>query len=637
MFVEIFKNNGIEYLRLVKSIQSTTSKGKKTSTKKVVLNIGPLKNFTDGKEDYIKRLKDSYKNGNPLIPVLNPYVEKKEEIKHYDCFLQEGDPDCIGHAKIFSHILIEKILEELGIISWINRYKALTTYEFDLVGFIRLLIYGRILNPVSKISTAKQNKDYYNDIVKDIYDYNIYDSLDFLYEYQSSLTNKINTNLIKKFNRTTEVIYYDVTNFFFEIERPDNDITDDFGNVIERGQRKFGVSKEHRPLPIVQMGLFMDEQGVPISIKMFPGNTLDHQTIKKSLHDTIDNLKLDRFIFVGDRGMYNGDNAYYLRQRNNGYIISKSILKTSAKEKAWIFDKNDYIEDNDGFKHKSRILKRKVKVNDNLNTRYANYTVVSENSIINSEINDEYIVEKVVVYFSKSYYEKQLAENKSFIEFLDKFKTSPTSFRISKLQSKNLKSFIKDDQVENYKTGEILNSKDLVNIIDYQKVDKWKEQFGYYQIVTSEIKKTDKEIIEIYHKLSRIEDQFRVMKSSLETRPLFVRKKEHIEAHLLVCMISLIVLRIIQNKIVDYKKKTNTIKKEKDSKRLWDMGISSDRLVRALNKWKISYLTNDLYRFYDIDDQDLKLILNAFNIEIPSKLFTKIELRQFKTNINIFK
>ena len=594
MALEIITNNGYKYIRVVEN-KYVVVNGSPSCRKKVILNVGPVSKFDDGKPDYIKRLKESFKNGNPLIPSLLPYVEKKAIRETYDISFKEGDPDCIGHNKLFANALLERIMEEIGITSFIGKYKAQTNYEFDLMGFVRLLIYGRILNPASKIATVNQNDNYYNDVIKDIYKYNIYDTLSFLYDYKDKLINWVNNRLISKFNRTTNVIYYDVTNFFFEIEEPDEG---------EDDLRKMGVSKEHRKQPIVQMGLFMDEQGVPISIETFPGNTLDHLTLKTALNKSVNNLTLDRFILVGDRGMYRGDNSFYLTNMNNGYIISKSIEKTAIQEKEWIYNQEGYTVVSKDFKYKSRIIKRKVKVGE--------------------ELKD--ITEKVVVYFSKKFCDKQMHENKSFLEFIDKLQKNPENFRITKSQSSSLRKFLKKELI-NDKTGEILNSKDLKTLIDFDKINKYKESFGYYQIVTSELDMDDRKVIDTYHGLSRIEDQFRVMKGDLETRPMYVRTKEHINSHILICLLSLIIIRIIQNKVINY------CEPEVDNK--WSMGLSGSRIQTALNKWTVCEITNGYYRFNDIDDKDLKLILDSFGINIPLKLFKKMELHNIKTSIKV--
>lgn len=624
MYVEKCLNNGIGYLRLVKSERYLNSKGVKTARKVTVFNIGPLSRFDDGLPNYVERLKKSYKDGTPIIDSLYPHIESALPREKYTISFQEGDPDCIGEPKLYCQVLLERIMQELGIVSFVNRYKQLTKIEFDLLGFFRLLVYGRILNPSSKISTVRQNDDYYNPILsKDFYEYNVYDTLSFVDEYTPNLLRKINTSLTKNFGRNSKIVYYDVTNFFFEIDKPDDDIEDEEGNIIEKGTRKNGVCKEERKLPIVQMGLFMDDKGLPISIEIFPGNTLDHQTLITSLTNTIDTMDLPKFIFVGDRGMCNGPNLLHLTQKNHGYVVSKSIAKTSAKEKEWIYSRDGYnadvmnfIDDEKNeyeeitFEYKSRIVNRYIKdPNTDLKTK---------------------ITEKVVVYWSKKFYNKQLRENQSFLKFVEKLKENPSSFRISATQSKSLKKFLKDE-VEIKSVGEIVDSKDLKLLIDDEKINEFKREMGYYQIVTSELEKSEKEIIEIYHGLSRIEDQFKIMKSDLVTRPIYVNTKEHIKAHLVICMISLLIMRIIQNKIVDYKNQNNLSSNSK----YWQMGLTGERIQKALNKWQVDTLNNEYYRFNNLNNSDLKLILKSFDIDIPVKLFKKADLKSIKTNIKI--
>ncbi|NLE05388.1 MAG: IS1634 family transposase [Crenarchaeota archaeon] len=610
MFVEVFNNNGIKYLRLVEGIRIINDKGRPSVRKKVLLNIGPLSKFDDGKSDYVKRLKESFKNGKPLIASLLPFVNSTNLKEEYSFLLSEGDPDCIGHPKLYSHSLLERILEELGLVSLFASYKALTKIKFDLLGFFRLLTYGRVLSPASKFSTVKQNDDYYEKIVKEVYPYNIYDTLSFIYDYKKQIINRINTNIINKANRKNNLIFYDVTNFFFEIEENDDDIKVDDEVIL--GIRKRGVSKEYRPQPIVQMGLFMDEEGMPISIEIFPGNTLDHLTVGKALAKNIDNVVNSRYIFVGDRGICNYQTVCHLTDRNKGYIFSRSIKKSTTEEKNWIIGEDDYINVSSEFKYKSKVIKKTVK---------------DENG------EKREIVQKVVSYWSKSFYDKEYAENKSFLEFLDKLITSPASFRVSKTQAKSIKSFLKKDLL-NSSTGEIINSNSLKAMIDLEKIDEYKKFMGYYQIVTSELNMDDLEVIEKYHGLSQIENQFRIMKSDLQTRPIFVRNKEHIEAHLIVCMIALLILRIIQKKIVG----SNLVKsKTKSNKKLsWQMGLTGERIQRALHKWTIDKLPGDYYRFNNLDDSDLKLILDAFKIKIPVKLYRKLELKNLKTSIKIF-
>ena len=303
MFVEVVQNNGNKYIRLVQSVRVTNKSGYKVSQKKVIKNIGPLDRFDDGQPDYIERLKKSFKAGNPLIPGLLPYCPESRPVETYRFSIREGSPDCFGHPKLFSHFLLERILEELGLNTFFSAYKGFTKLEYDVYGFAKLLIFGRLLKPASKCATVRQNDDYYEPILKNFNPDNVYDTLSFIADNKDKILRRINTNLMKKAGRSPEIIYYDMTNFYFEIEDADDDRLDEDGSVLEKGQRKFGVCKEERHQPIVQMGLFMDDDGIPISIASFPGSTLDHLTLRPAMQKTIDDLEFSRFILIADRGI----------------------------------------------------------------------------------------------------------------------------------------------------------------------------------------------------------------------------------------------------------------------------------------------------------------------------------------------
>ena len=303
MFVECYKNHGVNTLRLVEGKSGVSKNGKRTVTKRVILTLGPLHRYDDGEPDYVKRLKQSFVDGNPLIDSLLPYCSTEIIKKQYKFTYTAGDPHCFGEPKLYSHSLIDRILEELGLLAAVRSYKGFSKLEYDVLGLFRLWVYGRSLNPASKSATFSQNDDYYESIVRSDNMYNVYDALDFIHAHKKQLVNRLNTKLSQATGRKNSVIYYDVTNFFFETDRPDEDYEED-GKII-KGTRQYGVCKEERKLPIVQMGLFMDENGIPISIEMFPGNTLDHLTVETALTNNIDDVVNSRFIFIADRGICN--------------------------------------------------------------------------------------------------------------------------------------------------------------------------------------------------------------------------------------------------------------------------------------------------------------------------------------------
>lgn len=608
MYIECFTNNAKPYLRLVQSVRIINKSGKKVPQKQVVFNIGPLERFDDGQPDYVERLKKSFKAGVPLIPSLEPYCQEEKQPESYHIAIQEGSSDCFGHPKIFSHILLERILEELGLNTFFSSYKGFTKIEYDIYGFAKLLIFGRLLNPASKSATIRQNENYLEPVLGPHNPDNVFDTLDFIAENKDKIIRRLNTNLVKKAHRSPEIIYYDVTNFYFEIESPDEELLDQEGNLIEKGLRKMGVCKEERKLPIVQMGLFMDDEGIPIAIETFPGNTLDHLTLRKSLEKNIDGLDFSRFILIADRGICNYQNLLHILDAGNGYIVSKSLLKSTKEERNWAYDDEGYLSVSEDFKYKSRIVKKSVK-DENGNVRT--------------------ITEKAVVYWSRKFQEGAEQENRKFLDFLKKLQEHPENFRITAIQAKSLRKFFKREYV-NEKTGEILDSSKIRALIDFDKVAEYRKSLGYYQIVTSELTMDAREVIEKYHGLTQIEDQFRVMKGDLETRPLFVRTPEHITAHLLICLIALIMMRIIQKRIKE------SAAFSADPSLYWSSGLNSNRIQSALNRWKVDLLPGEMYRFMDADDPDLKLILDAFGIRISQKLYRRAELRHLKSQINVF-
>lgn len=608
MFIEKIKNNGKDYLRLVHAVRKPNKDGLMVSTKKVLLNIGPLSRFDDGQPDYLERLKRSFKAGDPLIPSLKPYCTQQPPAETFRLTFQEGSPDCFGHPKLFSHLLLERILEELGLNTFFSSYKGFTKLEYDVYGFAKLLIFGRLLDPASKSATVRQNDNYYEPILGPHNPDNVFDTLDFISDNKDKIIRRMNTNLVKKAHRSPQIVYYDVTNFFFEIGAPDDDILDEEGNVLEKGLRKMGVCKEQRKLPIVQMGLFMDDDGIPIAIETFPGNTLDHLTLRPALKKDIDGLDLSRFILIADRGICCYKNLLHVLDAGNGYIVSKSLLKSTKKEQEWAYSDEGYIQTSEDFKYKSRIVKRTVKDE-------AGWSRTIE--------------ERVVVYWSRKFQARSEKENKKFLDFLKRLEETPENFRITAMQSKRLRKFFKKECV-NQKTGEIVDSTDIKAFIDFDKVREYRGSMGYYQIVTSELTMEPQQVIDRYHGLTQIEDQFRVMKGDLDTRPLYVRTPEHVEAHLLICMIALIMLRIIQKRLV----RSGVV--AVDPAAYWSSGLSGERIQQALNRWNVDALSGDLYRFMDIDDPDLKLILDAFQIHIPAKLYRRAELKGIKKDIKIF-
>ena len=607
MHIEKFTVCGRSYLRLVRSKRRLTRNGKPISGKELVLGLGPLSRHDDGKPDYLQRLRASFRAGKPLIKELEPFVGEAPKERILVPF-EPGDAKCLGKPKRLAATILDPVFNALGLDELFASIKFSSKIGYDLAGIVRLLTYGRILEPASKSATMEQNGKYFRPLVSSTNDDNVYDALDVIQKHAKQIVQRMNTCVTRGTGRSSKVVFYDVTNFFFETPRPDPDETDADGNVIEKGLRKMGVSKENRKQPIVQLGLFLDDNGIPISFGMFPGNTLDHHTLRPAMKETVDALGLERFVLVADRGMYSGTNMCHVTDAGNGYIVAKSLRKSTKQEIAWAVSPEGYDFSDEKFRCKSRIVNRTVALPDGKKRIFK---------------------EKVVVYWSRSFYERELRENASFLSFVEKLKANPGGFRITAAQSQSLRRFLKKDVLDR-KTGNVLDGTKLAAMIDDEKLSAFNDLFGYYQIVTSELDMPDREVIDKYHGLTQIEDQFREMKSTLETRPIYVRTREHIEAHLMVCFIALTMMRLIQ-------RKTKSALGAEFGKDLdWTYGLPGARVAKALADWQVDELPGDYYQMQNVDVDDIGLLLKAFGLEIPAKIYTNGDIRELKSSVNPF-
>ena len=607
MTIERVINHGIAYLRLTASLGLKKAGGRVVQRRKVVLSLGPMSRHDDGKPDYLQRLRESYRAGRPLIKELEPYVDGSAKSR-IPVIFEHGDTKCLGKPKRMAATILDPVFNALGLDELFASVKFSSRIGYDLTGIVRLLTYGRLLDPASKSATMSQNDKYYRPPVSSTNDDNVYDALDVIQRNAKQIVQRMNTCVTRGTGRSSKVVFYDVTNFFFETPRQDPDTTDADGNVIEKGLRKMGVSKENRRQPIVQLGLFLDDEGIPISFGMFPGNTLDHHTLRPAMEKTVDSLGLKRFVLVADRGMYSGTNMCHVTDAGNGYIVAKSLRKSTKQEIAWAISPGGYDFSDEKFRCKSRIVNRTVVLPDGKRRTFK---------------------EKVVVYWSKRFYERELHENASFLSFVERLKANPGGFRITAAQSQSLRRFLRKDVLDR-KTGNVLDGTKLAAMIDDQKLSEFNELFGYYQIVTSELDMPDREVIDKYHGLTQIEDQFREMKSTLETRPVYVRTREHIEAHLMVCFIALTMMRLIQRKT------KAALGPEFGEELDWTYGIPGARLASALREWQVTELPGDYYQMLNASEGDIVTLFKAFGIDIPAKIYTKGDLRELKSAINPF-
>lgn len=602
MYIECAKMKGRSpYLR-VSETYNITEKGVTKIKKRIVKNIGPLPKYDDGEPEYVERLKRSFKEGKPLIKELEELAAanptKDIVTIRFDRRVRD---ECYSDPKNIGYFMLDALFEGLGINEVLRLRKSRGKIGHDVAGLAKLLVFGRALSPDSKIGTYESRGEYLFEVAKSERAQDIYDALGDLDASGEAIQKRMNLRIGQRIGRDTEVCFYDVTNYYFETGENDEDETDADGEVVRKGLRKKGVSKEKRKSPIVQMGLFIDDNNIPISYQLFSGNDTDVTTLRPAMKKTINNMKLGRVIVVADGGLNSGPNIGHILGEKNGYIVSKSTKKSDKATKAWMLDETGYEYNKEGtFKSKSKVRKRTIKLEDKSTME---------------------ITEKIVCFWSKKHWEKERRENQKFIEYLESAIAFPDKLKDSQ---KKIEKFLKKMEIDK-STGEVVDTATHLSL-DMAKIQEYLDLMGYYTIMTSETGKTDKDIISKYHGLSRIEDSFRITKSDLEARPVFVSTPEHINAHFLTCFIALTMIRIIQHKILKHQGKTT------DSTENWESGLTAERIQSALRDFRADILPGDYFRLSKPSD-DLNLIFDSLGVDINLLLPTVKDLRDLKYSI----
>ena len=483
-----------------------------------------------------------------------------------------------NNRKNFGYAALSKIYHELEIDKFlISKFKDRDVSEFKINNIMKLLVFARALMPDSKKSTY-ENKDIFfessNFSLKELYN-----ALTYIEPLKEKLQQHIYEHIQEQYKPNNECAFYDVTNYYFEID--DND---DF--------RKKGVCKEHRPNPIVQMGLFMDSLGLPMCYKLFEGNTNDCSTLRPMVQELQKNYNVGRVIVVADKGLNTGNNIAYNKAIGNGYVMSLSIRGSNAEMKEYVLKDNGYKYNSDKtYKVKSRFYPREI-------------TITKKDKETGKITKTKKIVdEKQVIFWSADYAKRAKAERQPAIE-----KAKELIGNVQKFNKKNCYGAAKyiKHLVFDKNTGEIIVAKSKLSI-DEEKIAEEEKYDGYYAIVTSEMDKSDDEIIDIYRGLWRIEETFKVTKSELDARPVYVSRKDHIEAHFLTCFIALVLGRVLQHKL--------------------DKKYSVGKIFDTLAKCNCSNFQENYYLF-DFYDSILADIGSVTNIDFSLKNRTLQDIKK---------
>ena len=469
----------------------------------------------------------------------------------------EDDTFNIGYA------YLKKIFQDLDIYSVLKNKQYSTNIEYSLSKACELLIYSRIIDPGSIKYTYEHKTQFFEPFDLSLDD--LYRSLRPMLDCKEDIFKTIWNNTKDKYNRDASTSYYDCTNYYFEIEYDDEDIKDKNGNIIQKGLRKRGPEKNHRPDPIVEMGLLLDNKGFPISYNLFSGNTSEKETLVPEIHNIKRRHNIDKVIVVADRGLNCSDNMIKTaglnldKENRDGYIYGQSVRGSDQEFKEWVL-KEDYITDNiiddDGneikFIHKSRIYPKKMYVTrDDLG--------LTENG--NKRRQSVTVDQKQMVYYSQKYADKQRRDRQMVIDKAKDLINNPGNYtRATSYGAAGYVNNIKFDK----KTGAVSDGCELS--LNQEKIDEDAKYDGYYSIVTSEEHLSDIELRNIYRGLAKIEETFKITKSEFNARPVNVRLEDHIDAHFLICFISLVIIRLLQSEINNKYTIKNILEKIKNFK-----------------------------------------------------------------------
>ena len=532
--------------------------GKKTTTRNV-RNFGKhseLLKITDDPLAYVKaeieKMNEEQRVGKvsyELTADFNEYVKKTDETSSSSTWLNIG------------YFLIQNIFKDLSLKTYFRQRAKDRKYTFDCYTISRFLTYARILDPSSKHATWNKLETYYE---KPGFDYqHILRFMDVLAEDPEGYLRWLYDNSNKCVKRDSSVLYYDCTNFYFECEREDEDYVDEVTGEIIHGFRQYGFSKEHRPNPIVEMGLFMDHDGIPITMCLHPGNTNEQTTAIPLESEVLKMLDGAKFIYCADAGL----GSYNIRKFNSfggrAFIVTQSIKKLSDVLKDAVFNDFDYrllssdksisIEEMKSFdKHDDK--------NRSLYNDFA-YKVIAADKALDLGLYEEKILksgktrkvkakgtlkQRVIITFSRKMMEYQRAIRNRQIERAKNMLNRNDPEEIKKGPN-DVRRFMKRiAKASDGKDAKITYELDQAKIQEEEKYD------GYYAVATN-LEDPVADILEVAHKRYQIEDCFRVMKTNFSARPVNHREPRRIQAHFLICFTALLIFRLLQHKLKEQK------------------------------------------------------------------------------------
>lgn len=461
-------------------------------------------------KEYIRQLNEQEKEQTRkiLVPFEQSKIIQKKQQRSFNggyLFLQ----------KIYHELRLDKICKEIS-----QKYK----FDFDLDSILSRLIYGRVIFPSSKLATYELSKQFIEQPNFDLHQ--IYRALEVLAKETDYIQSTLYENSLKISKRNTSILFYDCTNYFFEIEQED-------------GDKQYGPSKEHKPNPIVQMGLFMDGNGIPLAFSINRGNMNEQLTLKPLEKKIISDFELSKFVVCTDAGLSSEDNRKFNAKDERAFITTQSIKKLKEHLKKWVLAPN-------GWKLSGSDKTYDISKLDEMIDK----AVPEDNPKIRAKVfyKERWIKEKgfeqrLIVTYSIKYRDYKRKIRNAQIERAQKaIENNPT--KIKKCNANDYKRFI--NKTSCTPDGEIADKE--IYSIDQNLIEKEEVFDGFYGVCTN-LEDDVSEIIKVNHRRWEIEECFRIMKSEFKARPVFLKNNDRIKAHFITCFISLIIYRLLEKRL----------------------------------------------------------------------------------------
>lgn len=591
-------------------IQQGFRNGKKTTTKNIkrLGKHSELLLITDNPLEYakneVKKMNEEYRSGRSEFIVTMDFNER----------IPSTDSPCSNSTSLnIGYLYLKDIYAKLNLSDFFKSVSSDRKITYDCNKICQFLTYARILDPASKYGTYDKLDTYYE---KPQVEYqHMIRFLDILDRNSDKYLKHLFDNSENIVKRDTSVMYYDCTNYFFETEKPDEEIVDEVTGEIILGLRQFGISKEHKTSPIVEMGLIMDSRGIPISMCIHPGNTNEQLTAVPLEKEVIKMTGNKKFIYCADAGL----GSYNIRKFNDmggrAYIVTQSVKKLGQEIKDIVFNDSNYrlLSNDDAITLKEmRTFNKKGANNLSLYNDFA-YKVIPANTAMDTGLYEEKVYKNgrtkkvkakgtlhqyIIVTFSRKMMEYQRTIRERQLERAKKLLRLKDPEKIKKGPN-DIRRFLKN------------TSSDTANyVLDMDKIHEEEKYDGFYAVATN-LDDSAKDILAVAQNRYKIEDCFRIMKTNFDARPVFLRKPERIRAHFLICYTALLIYRLMECKLDDNL-----------------THVTTSNLIKTLRNMNVVNMDDMYYKSIYSGSQALDALERCFELQLNRKYYRPSDLNK---------